>query len=112
MTVADHGHVVVAVEIAPAVGIEQPDTLAADQVHRMVVEQRRPGQHKPAPLQQTGGGGPAGGQAPAGFPGTPPARRLSPYPRAFHENAGPRAPPPRVVARAPGTPPPPAPGPP
>ncbi len=34
MTVADHGHVVVAVEVTPVVGIEQPDTLAANQVNR------------------------------------------------------------------------------
>jgi len=71
MTVTDHGHVVVAVEIPPTLRVEQPDALAADQVHRAGVEQRRPGQHEPTPLQEIAGGGPVVGQPPAGFLETP-----------------------------------------
>ena len=37
--VADRGHVVVAVEVAPTVGIVDPHALAADEMHRLVVEQ-------------------------------------------------------------------------
>ena len=40
VTVTNNGHVVVAVEIPPVVGVEQPDTLATDEVHRILVEQR------------------------------------------------------------------------
>jgi energy-coupling factor transporter ATP-binding protein EcfA2 len=43
-TMTDMRHVVVHVEVAAAVSIEQPDTLSAHQVHRVAVKQavRRP----------------------------------------------------------------------
>src|SRR5260370_575773 len=55
----------------PVVGVEQPDPLAADQVHRMVVEQRRAGQRPTAALQQITGGRPSVGQQTAGLAETP-----------------------------------------
>ncbi len=90
VAVPDHGHVVVAVEVPPVVGVEQPDTLAADQVHRAGVEQRRAGQHPTAALQQTTGGRPSVGQPTAGLAETP---RDSVYPHrldGIEEGAGPR----------------------
>ena len=54
---ADRGHVVVAVEIALAVGVEQPHPLAAHQMHRLVVEQLvAGGEGGGAPAQQLGVG--------------------------------------------------------
>ena len=39
--VPDAGHVVVHVDIGPAVDVEQTDALAADDVQRLAIEQRR-----------------------------------------------------------------------
>ena len=86
----DHGHVVVAVEVPPVVGVEQPDALAADEVHRAGVEQRRPGQRPAAALEQVAGGRPPVGEPAAGLAETP---RDSVHPHrldGIEEGAGPR----------------------
>ena len=56
-----------AVEVPPVVRIEQPARLAADQVNRVLVEQRRSGQRPAAALQQVAGGRPRVGELPAGI---------------------------------------------
>jgi hypothetical protein len=67
MAVADHGDVVVAVQVSAAGRVEQPGPFAADQVHGIVVEQRGPGECPAAALRQRGGPGPAVRQPAAGF---------------------------------------------
>ncbi|MNS70781.1 hypothetical protein D3C72_1041290 [compost metagenome] len=50
----DAGHVVVDVEVAAAVDVEQPDAFAAHQVQRFIVEQRRcAAEHAMAALQES-----------------------------------------------------------
>ena len=54
MTVADDRNVVVRVQQPPAVRVKEPDSLAADDVNRVLVReirQRRPEQPPPAPCQ-------------------------------------------------------------
>ena len=90
VAVPGHGHVVVAVEVPPVVGVEQPDTLAADEVHRAGVEQRRSGQRPTTALEQGTGGRPSVGEPAAGLAETP---RDCVYPRrldGIEEGAGPR----------------------
>src|SRR5271169_6739823 len=74
----------------PVVGVEQPDTLAADEVHRAGVEQRRSGQRPTAALEQGTGGRPSVGEPAAGLAETP---RDSVEPDrldGIEEGAGPR----------------------
>jgi hypothetical protein len=40
VAVADDGHVVVAIEITPVIGVVQPYAVAPDQMHRLLIEQR------------------------------------------------------------------------
>ena len=53
MAMPDRGHIVIAVEVAPPIRVEEPGALAAHEVHRAVVEQpvARP-ERAAAPLMQ------------------------------------------------------------
>ena len=52
MAMADMRHVVVHVEVAPAIGIVEPDPLAFDEVDRLVIEQPVGGTHGRLPAIQ------------------------------------------------------------
>src|SRR6266536_2679662 len=56
VAVADDGDVVVAVEVAAVLRVEQPDSLPSDQVRRALVEQGRTRQRRPPPQQQVARG--------------------------------------------------------
>ena len=57
VAVPDDGHVVVAVEEPPPLRVEEPDALAADDVHRLPVREpgERRAEHPAAPLEELAG---------------------------------------------------------
>ena len=57
LRMADRGHVVVSVQIAPTRGIEQPHTFAAHQLQRLFVEQPVGGAQQAGAARQQGGAG-------------------------------------------------------
>ena len=51
---ADMRHIIIYVEIAPPIGVEDPRSLATNQMQGLLIKERRAGsQHLPAPLQKS-----------------------------------------------------------
>ena len=70
----DAGHVVVHVDVAAAIGVEQVHALAADDVQRLVVEQRGAGSQRPVAAGGKCRLTASGGMVPSAFIPTMPER--------------------------------------